>query len=324
MSRMRAVACFGVRLMLLAGVLTLLAGWLGRFVILLDFANLVILPAAIAILVAAAILLMKARGWPGRIMLGGCAVLAAISLIPPAAGPQVCPADAETLRIAWLNTESVDDADTIMAWVEREDPAVIALGEVSSADTNLRAALAARYPHKQSCMAHDRCPTIIYASAKPLAAQGLARGDAANRRALSAAWMEVDTAGDTPLRIVAAHLSHPAPLGQAGQQDAELAQLQAAITSPANTVVIGDFNATRRMHVLRRFAGRNMLLPAASDKPTWPLNFIDTDGQHMETTPLWQIDHVLTGRNWAVKSLRTSSNLGSDHRGLVADLCQPR
>jgi endonuclease/exonuclease/phosphatase (EEP) superfamily protein YafD len=39
---------------------------------------------------------------------------------------------------------------------------------------------------------------------------------------------------------------------------------------------------------------------------------------------LWQIDHLLLGRDWQVEAIRTSEDLGSDHRGFVADLCRSR
>ncbi len=325
---MRKTARFAVCAAFVCGLAMLMAGWLGRSVILLDFANLVIVPAAILTLAAAIILAMRARGWAGRALPAIGAMVAAIALIPPGAAPQACPAEAERLRIAWLNTESVDDQETIMGWIEAEDPAVVALGELNASDEALRSALAARFPYRQSCLEHDRCSTAIYAKMSPLAAQGLARGDAANRRALSAAWMDLPPASSpaqpsaAPLRLMAVHLSHPAPLGTAGRQDSELAELQMAIRNPANTVIVGDFNATQRMHVLRRFASRNQLQPTIADRPTWPLNYGSSQPGDMQTLPLWQIDHVLAGRNWRVEALRTSDDLGSDHRGLVADLCR--
>ena len=84
-----------------------------------------------------------------------------------------------------------------------------------------------------------------------------------------------------------------------------------------NTVILGDFNMTPRMHGLQDFAARNMLAVALADQPTWPLLY-----KGKRAAPVWQIDQMLVGRNWAVHSLKATEDLGSDHRGLIAEICR--
>ena len=80
-------------------------------------------------------------------------------------------------------------------------------------------------------------------------------------------------------------------------------------------LVAGGHTPYRQWQVYRR---RHLLIGTSkADAPTWPVQW-----EGRATIPLIQIDQVLAGRNWAIESLRTSPDLGSDHRGLVADLCR--
>lgn len=302
-------------LALIAALLVLVAGWLGREILLLDLANLVALPTALAALGLAILLAWRARRWVTRAVPAGIGGFALFCALSPLSSAPDCGPQAPLLRVAFLNTQSSDASAPIIDWLAREQPDVVAFAELLSSDIELRTALDQLYPYQQSCMQHDRCSTMIYSRLEPLASQGLSGGgDAQNRKALSAARMDLLPAPDAPLTIMAAHLSHPLPLGK---QDAELIELESHIDAPENTVIVGDFNATPRMHVLRRFAERNALSVNSADRSTWP---VDRDVPF----PLIQIDQMLSGDGWAVTGLRTSGDLGSDHRGIVSDLCRLR
>ena len=293
----------------------LIAGWLGRDMLLLDLANLVALPTAIAALGLTVLLALWAHRWITRGILAALSGFALFCALTPVSQAPGCDANIPLLRMAFLNTQSSDVSAPVLAWLEREQPDVVGFAELLSNDAELRGALDTLYPYKQSCMQHERCSTMLYSRLEPLRSQGLAAGgDALNRKALSAARMDLLPAPDAPLTIMAAHLSHPLPLGK---QDAELIELESHIDSPDNTVIVGDFNATPRMHVLRRFAARNGLTVNPADHYTWPVD---------DRVPfaLIQIDQMLSGSGWAVAGLRTSGDLGSDHRGIVSDLCRLR
>lgn len=304
-----------LRALLALALLVLGAGLLGSVAPVLDLANLVAVPFAAMGLAAALGLLLIVRRWWKKAGMGAAALACGFMLIPPAAPPSQCPAGTARLRVAWLNAQGSDTPGPIIDWLEREDPALVAFAELSRGGSqHVRAEVAERYPYMQSCLSRDACSTVIYARNPPLAMAGLARGNPQNRQALSAARMTAALEGEQSVNLMAAHLSRVFPLGRQGE---ELAELEGHIERPADTIILGDFNATRRMHVLRDFAARNGLGVGRADAPTWPLAF---DGR--ATTPVIQIDQVLTGRNWAVEELRTSPDLGSDHRGLVADLCR--
>ena len=311
MKLLRAALC----ILLGSALLVLLAGLLGSAAPEFDLANLVVVPFALLGLVCAlALLFMVRRRWK-KVGMAAAALASGFMLIPPAAPPSACPSGTARLRVAWLNAEGSNNPAPIMAWLGREDPALVAFGELSKGGSlAVRAAVAERWPHAQSCLRELGCSTIIYARDRPTAQEGLARGNPINRKALSAVRMSFALDDGTQLNVMAAHLSRVLPLGK---QAAELAELESHIDKPADTIILGDFNATRRMHVLRDFAARNGFGVGKADAPTWPQTF---DGR--ETTPIIQIDQTLAGRNWAIEDLRTSPDLGSDHRGLVADLCR--
>ena len=304
-----------LRILLAVSLLVLLAGVLGSAAPILDLANLVVVPFAALSLACALGLLLMVRRWWKKAGMAAAAIASGLLLIPPAAPPSACPAGTARLRVAWLNAQGSNNPAVITAWLEREDPALVAFGELSRGGSlEARAAVQARYPYMQSCLKQELCSTIIYARDEPLAMAPLARGDPANRKALSAARMTFALAGGAKLNVMAAHLSRALPLGRQGE---ELAELESHLQLPADTIILGDFNATRRMHVLRNFAARNGFGVGKADAPTWPLNW-----EGRATTPVIQIDQVLVGRNWAIEALRTSPDLGSDHSGLVADLCR--
>lgn len=299
-----------LRILLAVALLVLLAGVLGSAAPIFDLANLVVVPFAALGLACALGLLFMVRRWWKKAGMAAAALASGLMLIPPAAPPSACPSGTARLRVAWLNAQGSTNPAPIMAWLEREDPAVAAFGELSRGGSlEVRAAVQELYPHAQSCLGELACSTIIYAREQPLIQAGLARGNPQNRKALSAAKMQFGG-----YNLMAAHLSRVFPLGRQGE---ELAELESHLKLPADTIILGDFNATPRMHVLRDFAARNGFGVGKADAPTWPQTY---DGR--AAVPVIQIDQVLVGRNWAIEDLRRSPDLGSDHRGLVADLCR--
>lgn len=300
---------------LAVSLIVLMAGRAGGLSPLLDLASLAAVPAGCILLVCATVLAIRARSTGRRVLLAACLVPGALVLMPGSAPTGTCDETSERLRVAWLNAGRTNDVGPIMAWLAREQPQVFGVAELDKSSLALRQALAERFAYRHSCLANDRCSTMLYAAAAPVDAQGLARGDPENRRTLSAVSMRFGADGSSsPFTIYAAHLSRPLPLGR---QAAELRQLEAHFRSSSDLIVMGDFNMSPRMRALRGFAARNGLHATPTDRPTWPL-------QHSVPSlpPLWQIDQLLLGRDWHAAAIRTSPDLGSDHRGFVADLCR--
>lgn len=300
--------------LLVSSLVLVLAGAMGSVAPLFDLANLVMLPvASITALCGLAMAWIARRWWKkAGFALAG---LAGVAMAwPPAAAPSICDSDAARLRVAWLNAQGSSDPAPVTAWLDSERPDVVAMGELHPGSEAVREAVRARFPFTQTCMRREACSTVLFSRVPPLAQAGLARGDAANRRALSAARMTLPLAGESGFNVMAVHLSRPLPLGRQGR---ELAELETHIERPADTIIMGDFNSTARMHVLRAFARRNQFGIGMADAPTWPLRW-----QGSDTPPIIQIDQVLAGRNWAIERVRTTPGLGSDHAGIVADLCR--
>lgn len=304
----------GLFVLLVIVLAVLVAGRLGAAFPLLDLANLALVPAAIAAIVLAAALAWLTLRWTKRAAYALVIVAAAVLLIPPSDAGGQCSADAPRLRVAWLNLQGSTQPAPILAWLEAEQVEVAAFGELHESVEPTRSAIFARFPHWQSCLPGGACSTVIAARQAPLSMTPLSRGDVQNRKSLSAARMIIGKGEDAPLRLVAVHLSR-AP--HVERQRGELARLQVLLESPADTVVIGDFNMVRRMRGLANFARDNGFRTTVADRATWPLWW-----QGRSIPPVIQIDHVLAGRNWRVESLRSSGDLGSDHRGIVAQLCR--
>lgn len=295
-------------------MLLLLAGWLGSLAPLLDLANIVRTPVAVGCAALAVILIVFARSLRARLVFVGCIFLGLASLWPSGEINRDC-AGTPVLRLAWINAQKARRPGLILEWLENEQPDVVGFAELGSRSVVLREQLAARYPFRQSCLDNDRCSTMLYSRIRPTASSALARGDPQNRRSLSAAHMRFDTAEvGQRLDVFTVHLSRPLPLGR---QRAELLQLGSALDEPGEAIIIGDLNMPPRMRALRDFAAANGLSIWSTDRPTWPLSWAGRP-----VPAVLQIDHLLTGREWSVAKIETSPDLGSDHRGFVAELCR--
>lgn len=302
-------------IVMLGGLLAMLiAGRMGSAYPLLDLANLVLVPAAIGAIGLALALALLTRRWVKRAAYGVVIVAAAVLLVPPPDAVGTCRHDAQRLRIAWLNLQGSTRPAPILAWLEAEQVDIAAFGELHDSVEPTRSAIFARFPHWQSCLPGGACSTVISAKQAPLSMTPLSRGNVQNRQSLSATRMTVAADADASLHLIAVHLSRP-PHGD--RQREELGRLQLLLHHPADTVIIGDFNMVRRMQGLADFARDNGFRTSAADRATWPVWW-----QGRRVAPVIQIDHMLAGRNWQVEGLRTSGDLGSDHRGIVATLCR--
>ena len=286
----------------------------------LDLINLFAAPLGWASLVLVCVLALRARSWAGRAALAFCCLPALGLFWPDLARSPACSPSSARLRIAWINTHKPKNPDRIAAWLDSESPQVVGVAELPRY-LPLHSVLEKRYPHWQSCLDNGRCSTALFSSIEPTATEALTHGDPFNRKSLPAAGMVLpfkgpaDRAGDERgLHVFAVHLSRPLPLGR---QAHELRQLDKALTMPAGSVIVGDFNLSPRMRLLADYAGRNGMSLTRTDRPTWPITY---EGHRYPG--FWQIDHLLVGRDWKVQSIRTSPDLGSDHRGFVADLCR--
>lgn len=224
------------------------------------------------------------------------AVCAAIGLwrVWPASAPHV---EGPTTRVLVANVlRGNPDADALLAWIEAEDPDLIALMEVNDRWVDALAPLAADYPFQALAPREDHFGLAIYARRLVVATDPGVRG----------LTPSIAVRTDDGLRLV---LTHPiAPISQkaADARDDQLRQLAPLLASP-DTVVVGDLNATPWSHAFPASVGAR-----PGTWPTWlpgPMRI--------------PIDHVLVGPDLALRGLRTGPAFGSDHLGLVADIGRP-
>jgi endonuclease/exonuclease/phosphatase (EEP) superfamily protein YafD len=123
--------------------------------------------------------------------------------------------------------------------------------------------------------------------------------------------------GAAPVDLVAAHLPSPTRFGVDGWVD-EYRDLTSFVAGRGTDLVLaGDFNATSGTIPFRALASAGNLRDAqdvggGGFRPTW--------SERSRLPPLLRLDHVLVGAATGVASFRFLAPIGSDHRGIVADL----
>lgn len=247
-------------------------------------------------------LLLTGSGWR-RQALAGLGLLTAAWPGRPlaAAGAAACPRPLIVLQ--WNMRFDNPRREAAVAWLAGQDADVLLLAE---APYDMAARLSGRWPAGVTCHALAPCSTLVLARPLgPAIARPLARGDAENRQALSAARLDLGAA-----TLVSVHLSRPLPLGRQGRETSELiADLGDA--EPARMIVGGDFNATPAMAPVRRLAAAFGLARVGAPGASWP----------NQPLPLITIDNLLVGRGWRVMAADRLVGPGSDHLAERVALC---
>lgn len=241
-------------------------------------------------------------------------IFASVAIYPAAYGSNHPIRDEHSLKIITFNLWKKNTSPQAAAdWIRHERPDIVVLIEAKERSGRVPTMLEDIYPYRVSCHRKSFCSTIILSRQAPVSAVPLARGDAENRQALSAAMMRFGSAADQPT-ILAVHLPRPYPLGSQGR---ELALLDDAMNqmSTRELILLGDFNSNSFTFALRRLAERHGLAPIESWVPTWP-----TPSSGLPVPPFIAIDHIMIGPGWTLSELRRGPDLGSDHYPLVATL----
>ncbi len=256
---------------------------------------------------ATGLALLAAAAVPGRDIAIGAVLLGlamlALSRLPGA--PTAATGCATPLRIVQWNLRYANAGQArAAAWLRGTDADLLLLQEARGGAGGVRALLAADYPYRLACLARGGCSTVILARRRPDRLQPLARGDAENRRALSAARMDFGHAA-----IVSLHLSRPWP---PGHQLREIGLLEARLgdVDPRWLIIGGDFNSGPAMAPLRRLGDLYDLALVDPGAPSWPA-----------PNAMLRIDHLLVGSGWRVVSARRVAALGSDHHPQLVTLC---
>lgn len=169
--------------------------------------------------------------------------------------------------------------------------------------------LAEHYPYRAGCDDRATCDLAIF-SRTPISRTIVEQLEFNRERLI---LIETEIRG-RPLTVVGAHLTKPYFDGSAS---AELRKISRYLLWPEGPVVLaGDFNAAPWSDDIRMFLDRSDLVAAPFPYPaTWPVR----------TGPLGlPIDNIFTKGGAIIQSIEAMSDpIGSNHRGLVADIGLP-
>lgn len=203
------------------------------------------------------------------------------------------------------------------AWVLAQRADILVLEEGADIAERVVRRLAPHYPYRVTCRGAKSCSTMILSRAAPVASAGLAKGDAENRKALSAAWARYDLGG-RPITVFAVHLARPWPWGRQAE-DRRLLIAEVRRLSDPNLIVVGDFNTTPWT-----FAGKRQDAALGMRRITralfsWPV-YVRPKINRYPAIPILPIDQAYLRPGLLPVAVRGGPDLGSDHRPVVIDL----
>jgi endonuclease/exonuclease/phosphatase (EEP) superfamily protein YafD len=294
---------FGLCAAVLAGLLGILFSLAGRWSPVADsvahFRHFLI---AGTVLLSVGLLLMRRRALHRRLavaaLIGSAIGLADMpEVLPPDVSPQ-----GERVRLVQLNLSYWNnDFGALRALLEREQPDVVTLQEVSRHNVGLLDQLAADYPGQVRC-----------AFTKAMSVAILSRRELTGPTACGRGWATASTAwNDRDVTLMALHLHWPWPFGQQAQVD-EITAALGKIDGPL--VLAGDFNAAPWSATVRRLARASATSVVPGLRQTIHLTRYNL--------PL-PIDHVLLPEGWPVRDIRVAEKAGSDHSAVVAEFWVP-
>jgi endonuclease/exonuclease/phosphatase (EEP) superfamily protein YafD len=253
----------------------------------------------------AALLAFTRHPWWAAVAL----VVAAVNAVPvvalyrePAQAAQ--PGAAQGLRLMAFNVFGFNrDYARTVRYVQREQPDVLVLLEVTPEWIPAVRELAAQYPHQWINAGDDAHGIAMMSREPPVAATAV---DLAHHGVL--AYLLTYERDGYPLSVLGAHLNWPLGRRASEVRNAQLAAIASlAHGSVEPLVVIGDLNITPfSEHFTRtlRDGGLRRCVPGAGFTPTWPARFV----------PFYiQIDHCLASAGIHAWNFTIGDHLGSDH-----------
>lgn len=230
--------------------------------------------------------------------------------LPRVAG-EAATGDPVRLRVASINVLYTNDQySRVAAFVQREQPDVVAMLEMTAQWRQALAGLDKLYPHRYQTMGVGG-RGITFWTRLPMKDVSVLPIGVRQEPAIQAT-LEVQ---GREVRIFAVHTTWPlapASAGRRNQQLELLAEHARAVTLPL--VVMGDMNITPFSPYFQQLLVDGQLRSAADGfgwQPTWP-SFLPPGGI--------QIDHALVNSRVAVAHFTRGGGTGSDHLPIVADL----
>ena len=204
------------------------------------------------------------------------------------------------------------------AWVLAQRADIVVLEEAAGLAQGIVGGLAPHYPFKVTCRGQRRCSTLILSRVAPVASAGLAKGDAENRKALSAAWARYDLGGRS-ITVFAAHLARPWPWGRQAEDRRQLIE-EVRKLPDQNLILVGDFNTTPWTFAGKRQDEALGMRRITRALFTWPLYVRPGYVKAYPMFPVLPIDQAYLRPGLLPVAVSGGPNLGSDHRPVVIDL----
>ncbi len=212
-----------------------------------------------------------------------------------------------TLSVASFNTQWInEDADRVLAEIERLDADIVTLLEVNPAKRRILAALKQRYPYQANCFAVDYCRLVILSKLPIIDTEARGRWDGPP---LLLARLGPGAGG---LNVMAVHtIRFPHSRAQFRQVSVLAGLIE---KQQGHKLVMGDFNATPFSRILEVIeAGAN--LRRITFLPSWPA---------AAGLPQIAIDHIFLSSGVSlIEAARIGEAAGSDHYPVTARIAVP-
>jgi endonuclease/exonuclease/phosphatase (EEP) superfamily protein YafD len=306
--------CASLGLIVLAMVLVV--GWFAWLHPVFDLANHFQVQYFVAA-IAALIVLLAVRSWRWCFLALVLVVMTGARVLPWWMSP--VPMDTaqpgtpqDTLRLLHANVlRQNTQHNDVLDLIEREQPDVVVLQEVSERWMRAISPLRQAYPHVVAGPRADNFGIAVLSRIEPERADvvRIGRADLPSIECV----LEID---GRPLTILATHPVPPITLRMIDLRDDQLrAAGDRVLRTNGQKILIGDLNVTMWSRPYRELIETTSLRDARRGfglLPTWPMN-----------RPFFMripIDHVLVSDSIDVVDCRVGPDIGSDHRPLMVEL----
>jgi endonuclease/exonuclease/phosphatase (EEP) superfamily protein YafD len=227
--------------------------------------------------------------------------------------PRAAPGDTASLGLLHANIlAGNDDIAPLLAHIEREQPDIVFVQELTHRHLRLLETLATTYPHTITRPHDDPFGLGAWSKRPFLAADVIATPPRQN----PSLRIVVDYDGE-PVTIFSTHPVPPIGAGFYAARNAQLAYLaDLVVATRGSTVVIGDLNITPWAAHYRDFEAATGLVNAQRGhgiKPSWPL-FLPF--------AMIPIDHALFSEDLVANETRALGPVGSDHLPLLVRIAR--
>lgn len=248
----------------------------------------------------------RARAWISTLLAAGYLVFALLIFRPLLGGAEPAAANGESFRLISFNLNKDNpDQREVARWIARQSPDFVVLLEARDRTGSVSRLLKRRYPYQYDCRGDGFCSTLILSRTPALHVTHHARGDAENRKAISALTARFDREGKE-IAITAAHMPRPWPMGR---QASRLRELAAVAAEPSGSqIVVGDFNNVPWTFAMNRLAVDMDISLMSRAVATWP-----TGGPGA----VLPIDNIYGRGCLGLVNLSRGPEIWSDHHPLV-------